>query len=93
MKTRILASIITGILVTSIAQADSTFSTNNNEVIHTCFNTSVARNMGTSGDLTEQDRLQQATKQKLTCCLHEAKTESNTDYFEQNKLIYECEKT
>lgn len=93
MNTRTLLSVITGVLITSVAQAGSTFSTNSHEVVRACFNTSVTRNIDTSGDLSEQDRLQQSAEQKLTCCLREAKIENNSGNFEQSQLMYDCKKT
>lgn len=73
MKTYMIASIIITILATSVAQADSAFSTNKNELIRSCFDIKKPFTASTSSDLTENDRLEEmnnALKSKLTCCLH-----------------------
>lgn len=49
MKTRILASFITGVLATSAAQAGSAFSANDLEVIYSGLNPSFTRNVDISG--------------------------------------------
>ena len=91
MKTRILASIIIGVLATSVARADSIFSTNSNELVQNCFDISAPLTTNTSSDLTENDRLEEAnnaSKPKLACCLH-----GGDFHLGQNNIIVVCENT
>lgn len=91
MKTHILASIIIGVLVTSVAQADSISSTNNNDLIQSCFDINTPFTANTSSDLTEDDRLAEAnnmSKSKLACCLH-----GSDFHLGQNNVTVVCENT
>ena len=60
MKTRILASIITGVLATSAAQAETAFSTNDLDVVYSGLNPSFTRNVDITGYYTAPVQLQQA---------------------------------
>jgi len=91
MKTHILVSIIIGVLATSVAQADSIHSINNNELILNCFDISLPFTANTSTDLTENDRLEEANNEsnpKLECCLHGGNFHPG-----QNNVTVVCENT
>lgn len=92
MKTGILASIITGVLATSAAQADTAFSTNDLDVIYSGVNPSFTRNVDISGYYTMPAQLQKTAEHKSTCHWRVAKNdpnslkaayteEGNTEYF------------
>lgn len=67
MKTRFLASIITGILATSVAHAEMAFSTNNLDVIYSGLEPSFTRNVDKTSHYTASAQLQQAAEHKSTC--------------------------
>lgn len=70
MKTRILASlIITGVLATSAAQAESAFSTRDLDVIYSGFNPSFTRDLDVSNYYRAPANLQKvaANENKATC--------------------------
>ncbi len=100
MKTRILASIITGVLATSAAQADAAFSTNDLDVIYSGMNPSFTRNVDISGYYTAPAQLQQAAADKSTCNWRVAKNDlsskaaytvaGNTEYFAPTNLQLVC---
>ena len=101
MKTRILASLITGVLVTSAAQADSAFSTNDLDVIYSGLNPSFTRNVDVTGYYTAPAQLQQAAENKSTCNWRVVKNDinapkaahtvaGNTEYFAPANLQLVC---
>ncbi len=101
MKTRILASIITGILATSAAQAGSAFSTNDLDVIYSGLNPSFTRDLDVSGYYTAPAQLQQAAANKSTCNWRAVKNDlnapqaaytvaGNTEYFAPANLQLVC---
>ena len=70
MKTRILTSIIiAGVLATSVAQAESTFSTRDLDVIYSGFNPSFTSDLDVSNYYRTPANLQKvaANKHKSTC--------------------------
>ncbi len=79
MKTRILATIITGVLVTSAAQADSAFSTNDLDVIYSGLNPSFTRNVDITGYYTAPAQLQQAAASDLVTSVAQADSISPID--------------
>jgi hypothetical protein len=79
MKTRILASIITGVLVTSAAQAETVFSTNDLDSIYSGLNTSFTRNVDISGYYKALPQLQQAAASNLVTSVAQADSISPLD--------------
>lgn len=77
MKTRILASIITGVLATAAAQAETEFSTRNLDVIYSGLNPSFTRDLDISGYYNVSAQLQQAAAHKSTCNWHAVKSDIN----------------
>ena len=101
MKTRILASIITGVLATSAAQADTAFSTPDLDVIYSGLNPSFTRNVDVSGYYTAPAQLQKAAEHKSTCSWRVVKNDleapraahtvaGNTEYFAPANLKLVC---
>ena len=101
MKTRILASIITGVLATSTAQAGTAFSTNDLDVIYSGLNPSFTRDVDISGYYTAPANLQQAAEHKSTCGWRTVKNDinapkatytvaGNTEYFAPTNLQLVC---
>ncbi len=79
MKTRILASIITGVLATSAAQADTAFSANDLDVIYSGANPSFTRNVDVTGYYTVPAQLQQAAASNLVTSIAQADSISPID--------------
>ncbi len=101
MKTRILASIITGVLATSAAHAGPAFSNSDLEVIYSGLNPSFTRNVDVSGYYTVTAQLQQAAENKATCSWRAVKNDisasraahtvaGNTEYFAPTNLQLVC---
>ena len=101
MKTRILASIITGVLATSVAQAETAFSTNDLDVVYSGLNPSFTRNVDITGYYTAPAELQQAAANKSSCNWRVAKNDinsskaaytvaGNTEYFAPTNLQLVC---
>ncbi len=101
MKTRILASIITGVLATSAAQAGPAFSSNDLEVIYSGLNPSFTRNVDISGYYKVPAQLQLAAESKSTCSWRAVKNDinapkathtvqGNTEYFAPTNLQLVC---
>lgn len=76
MKTRILASIITGILATSAAQAGTAFSNHDLDTIYSGLNPSFTRDLDISGYYTAPAQLQTA-EHKSTCGWRVVKNDIN----------------
>ena len=79
MKTRILASIITGILATSAAQANTAFSTNDLDTIYSGLNPSLTRNVDVTGYYTMPAQLQRAAAGNPVASVAQADTVSPID--------------
>ncbi len=99
MKTRILTNIITGVLATSIAQADSAFSTRDLDVIYSGLNPSFTRDVDVSSYYTVPAQLQQTTANKPICNWRMVKNNlnapkytvaGNTEYFAPTNLQLMC---
>ena len=67
MKTRILASIITGALITSAAQAGAAFSTNDLDAIYSGMNPSFTRDVDVSGYYIAPAQMKLTAAQTSTC--------------------------
>ena len=68
MRTRILTSIITGILATSAAQASTTFSANDLDAVYSGLNPSFTRDVDVSGYYTATAQLQEITGHSSSTC-------------------------
>ena len=80
MKTRILASIITGVLATSAAQASSSFSTNELDTIYSGLNPSFTRNVDVTSYYSVPAQLQLGAGNKSTCSWRVGKNDTNAAY-------------
>ena len=81
MKTRILASlIISGVLATSVAQAEPAFSTRDLDVIYSGFNPSFTRDVDVSSYYRTPANLQKAAANanKSRCDWHAVKNDPNS---------------